>query len=314
MIRVSGVAKYFSGHKALDGVDLEIKSGNIHGLLGPNGAGKTTLLRILNCILLPDRGSVLYKNKVLTFDDVRTMGYLPEERGLYKKMSVWDQILYFGRLRGLTYHDARQKARHWLEKLELTSWQHKKAQDLSKGMQQKVQFIVAIVHDPECIILDEPFSGFDPVNAALIRDEIVQMKNEGRTILLSTHNMNSVEELCDDITLIHKARVVLQGQVNDIKKQYNSGAYFILFKGSFITFTHALWTTGQVLDRIDQSDSCTLKIQPLTPRGINAVLEAVIPHVEILEVRQAIPTMSEIFISAIGETLNTHVADLKITE
>lgn len=314
LVQARKISKAYAGHKALDAVDISIREGAIHGLLGPNGAGKTTLIRILTRILLPDEGTITFRGEPLKSEHITRMGYLPEERGLYKKMTVWDQMLYFGRLRGLSRSEVRTRAARWLEKFDLVRWRHRKAQDLSKGMQQKVQFIIAVLHDPEFIILDEPFSGFDPVNAALIRDEILAMRKEGRTIVLSTHNMNSVEELCDDITLIHKSRVVLNGCVRDIRQAYRSGEYLLRFRGNHVAFTSALWTTGQISDRLEDDEYTTLRVKPLTPGGINAVLQAVLPVVEIVEVREYLPSMNDIFLKAVAPQTPSAPSDKPLTE
>ncbi|MCX7650729.1 MAG: ATP-binding cassette domain-containing protein [Flavobacteriales bacterium] len=300
LLEARQIQKSYSGHTALNNVNLSVTAGSIHGLLGPNGAGKTSLIRILMQILLPDAGEVFFKNQPLCREHLRFMGYLPEERGLYKKMTVWDQILYFGRLRGLSRTEARRRALAWLDKLELGRWRHRKAQDLSKGMQQKVQFIIAVLHEPEFIIMDEPFSGFDPLNAALIRDEILAMKKQGCTVVLSTHNMNSVEELCDEITLIHKSQVVLAGPVRDIRKAHNSGEYLLRFRGHHVQFTTALWTTAEITEKLEDPECTALRLRPLTPGGINAVLQAVLPVCEIVEVREYLPSMNQIFLQAVA--------------
>jgi ABC-2 type transport system ATP-binding protein len=314
LVEARNISKSYSGHKALDGVDVSVRQGIIHGLLGPNGAGKTTLIRILTRILFPDEGTITFDGEPLDSRHVARMGYLPEERGLYKKMTVWDQVLYFGRLRGLSRSEARSRALQWLEKFDLARWRHRKAQDLSKGMQQKVQFVIAVLHNPEFIIMDEPFSGFDPVNAALIRDEILAMKKEGRTLVLSTHNMNSVEELCDDITLIHKSRVVLNGSVRDIRRAYRSGEYLVRFRGNHVAFTSALWTTGQITARLEDEEYTTLRVKPLTQGGINAVLQAVLPVAEIVEVKEYLPSMNDIFLKAVAPQTTPLPSDKPLTE
>ena len=217
LIEASGVVKRYDGHTALDGVDLSIPEGTIYGLLGPNGAGKTTLIRIINQIITPDSGTVLLNGKPLHPDDVMRVGYLPEERGLYKKMKVIDHIVYLGRLKGMTSRDARIEAEKWLRRMNLVEWANKKIEALSKGMAQKVQFIGTVVHRPPLMIFDEPFSGFDPVNAEQLKQEILELNHNGATILFSTHNMSSVEEVCDSISLINHSRVVLQGQCSRCK-------------------------------------------------------------------------------------------------
>lgn len=220
LIEASGVVKRYDGHTALDGVDLSIPEGTIYGLLGPNGAGKTTLIRIINQIITPDSGTVLLNGKPLHPDDVMRVGYLPEERGLYKKMKVIDHIVYLGRLKGMTSRDARIEAEKWLRRMNLVEWANKKIEALSKGMAQKVQFIGTVVHRPPLMIFDEPFSGFDPVNAEQLKQEILELNHNGATILFSTHNMSSVEEVCDSISLINHSRVVLQGNVADVRQRH----------------------------------------------------------------------------------------------
>jgi len=219
-IEVKDVCKQYSGHTAVDHVSLEVPDGSIYGLLGPNGAGKTSLIRIINRITHADSGEVQMHGKPMTDDDVRHIGYMPEERGLYKKMKVSDQILYLGQLRGMSKWDARSAMDEWLQRFNLTEWADKKLEQLSKGMAQKVQFITTVMHRPPLMIFDEPFSGFDPVNADLLKQEIIRLKDEGAAILFSTHNMSSVEEVCQEITLINHAKAVLQGKVSDIRQKF----------------------------------------------------------------------------------------------
>ncbi|MBR0037105.1 MAG: ATP-binding cassette domain-containing protein [Bacteroidales bacterium] len=219
-IEVKDVCKQYSGHVAVDHVSLSVPDGCIYGLLGPNGAGKTSLIRIINRITHADSGEVLLHGRPMTDDDVRSIGYMPEERGLYKKMKVGDQILYLAQLRGMKRKDAEQAMNVWLERFELTEWKNKKLEQLSKGMAQKVQFIATVIHRPPLLIFDEPFSGFDPVNADILKKEILRLRDEGAAILFSTHNMSSVEEICENITLINHAKVVLQGRVSDIRQQF----------------------------------------------------------------------------------------------
>ena len=219
-IEVKDVCKQYAGHVAVDHVSLSVPDGSIYGLLGPNGAGKTSLIRIINRITHADSGEVLMHGQPMTDDDVRRIGYMPEERGLYKKMKVGDQILYLARLRGMKSRDAEAAMDEWLERFELTEWKNKKLEQLSKGMAQKVQFISTVIHRPPLLIFDEPFSGFDPVNADILKREILRLRDEGAAILFSTHNMSSVEEICEQITLINHAKVVLQGEVNQIRQQF----------------------------------------------------------------------------------------------
>lgn len=222
MIKIDNVTKRYGDRTAIRNINIEMKEGGIFGLLGPNGAGKTTLIRIINRILIPTEGQVFFQGRPMTEEDVRRIGYLPEERGLYRKMKVGDQAMYFARLKGMSAYDAREELKKWFIRFGIESWWDKKVEELSKGMAQKVQFITTVVHKPELMILDEPFSGFDPVNAQLIRDEILRLKGQGTTIVLSTHNMESVEELCDDIALIDKSRLVAYGGVDEIRHKWGS--------------------------------------------------------------------------------------------
>ena len=226
------IDKSYGEFKALQDVSIQVKQGSIYGLLGPNGAGKTTLIRIINQIYGPDKGELFFKGRKMVPDDVYDIGYLPEERGLYKKMKVGEQSLYLAQLKGLSRKDAIQKLKYWLKRFDLDFWWDKKVEDLSKGMAQKLQFIITILHEPSLLIFDEPFSGFDPINASLLRDEILELGKNGSTVIFSTHNMSSVEELCDHITLINRSRSILEGEVNDIKQHYKSNSFEISYRGN----------------------------------------------------------------------------------
>lgn len=219
------ITKNYSNHRALENVSIQVSEGKIYGLLGPNGAGKSTLIRIINRISAPDSGKVYFDGRPMTDKDVRSIGYLPEERGLYKKMKVAEQAIYLAQLRGLSRQDARKRLAYWFDKFDIRSWADKKLEELSKGMQQKVQFIITILHEPRFLIFDEPFSGFDPVNAQVIRNEILELKKKGATIMFSTHNMASVEEICDEIGLINQSKLVLQGKVDEIRESHRQGLY-----------------------------------------------------------------------------------------
>ena len=224
-LEVENVVKQYAGHRALDGVSLSVPENTVYGLLGPNGAGKTTLIRIINCITAPDSGEVRLNGKLLTPADVQRIGYLPEERGLYKKMKVGEQALYLAQLKGMTKNDALKALKFWFEKFEIQAWWDKKVEELSKGMAQKVQFITTILHQPELLIFDEPFSGFDPVNADLLKREILELREKGATIIFSTHNMETVEDLCENISLVDRSKIVLQGKVSDIRKAHTTHTY-----------------------------------------------------------------------------------------
>jgi ABC-2 type transport system ATP-binding protein len=220
MLEIRQLNKTYGSHRALTDLDLVVPEAGIFGLLGPNGAGKTTLIRIINQIIEQDSGEVILDGQPLSGEAIRKIGYLPEERGLYKKMGVWDQLIYFSRIKGLTSSEAKQRVNYWLEKFEIASWKNKKIEDLSKGMAQKIQFIATVIHSPRVLILDEPFSGFDPVNAAMLKNEILELKKGGTTILLSTHRMESVELLCDQVAMIHKSKKILDGSIREIKSRF----------------------------------------------------------------------------------------------
>ncbi len=232
MISIRNIVKQYSGHRALDDVSIEIEQGKVFGLLGPNGAGKTSLIRIINQITAPDSGEVLMNGQKLGQEHISRIGYLPEERGLYKKMEIGEQILYFAQLKGLSKADARARAKYWFEKMEITGWWNKKVEDLSKGMQQKVQFVSTVLHEPELLILDEPFTGFDPVNAELIKNEILELNKKGATIIFSTHRMESVEELCDSIALLNLSHKILDGKMKDIRNNNRTGTYILKYEGA----------------------------------------------------------------------------------
>ncbi len=231
ILQVNNVSKAYSGHLALDDVSLNVPEGKIYGLLGPNGAGKTTLIRIINHITAPDSGEVLFDGHRMTQEDVEHIGYLPEERGLYKKMKVGEQAVFFARLKGLSKAEATRELRKWFEKFDILSWWDRKVEELSKGMAQKVQFIVTVLHRPKLLIFDEPFSGFDPINANLMKEEILKLREEGSTVIFSTHNMNSVEEICDHITLINNSRNILSGDVEELRRRFFADRYDLTFTG-----------------------------------------------------------------------------------
>lgn len=229
MLEIRNIVKQFANHRALDDVSMHIERGSIFGLLGPNGAGKTSLIRIINQITAPDQGEIMFAGERLNPSHIERIGYLPEERGLYKKMEIGEQMLYLAQLKGLSKQEATKRIKHWFEKMEMETWWNKKVEDLSKGMQQKVQFVATVVHEPELIILDEPFSGFDPVNVNIIKEEILALNKGGATIIFSTHRMESVEELCDSIVLINKSRKILEGKVRDIKNNYKSNTFEVTY-------------------------------------------------------------------------------------
>ena len=310
ILEVKNIHKQYANHVALKDVSLVVEPQKIFGLLGPNGAGKTSLIRIINQITGPDRGEVLFHGEHLSPKHVDLIGYLPEERGLYKKMSVGEQVMYLAQLKGLKKADAKAKLQHWFKKFEIEAWWDKKIEELSKGMQQKVQFIVTVLHEPKLLILDEPFSGFDPINAQLIKNEILELREKGATIIFSTHNMGSVEELCDHIALINKSEKILDGSVKDIRKKYKSNTYTITFKGNLIGFTNALWAGAELLDKKSDEDVHTVTVKMLRQNKPNDLLQAVLNNTEILAFNEIVPSMNDIFISVVENktTLNTQSA------
>ncbi|MBD5200397.1 MAG: ABC transporter ATP-binding protein [Bacteroidales bacterium] len=302
LLTVSNVSKHYAGHTALDDVSLEVNEGRIYGLLGPNGAGKTTLIRIINHITAPDSGNVIFDGHQLTQNDVVNIGYLPEERGLYKKMKVGDQALFFARLKGLSKSDATIRLKEWFERLEISDWWNKKVEELSKEMAQKVQFIVTVLHRPKLLIFDEPFSGFDPINANILKREILRLRNEGATVIFSTHNMSSVETLCDDITLINNSKNILTGNVDDIRTRLGQNRYKITFEGDTNNLLAALG--DNLLDHTvdilsDRETAITLKVTPEFSR--RDLLRAASEAVEITSFGSALPSMDEIFISTVQQ-------------
>ncbi|MDE5705448.1 ABC transporter ATP-binding protein [Muribaculum sp.] len=297
LIEASGVVKRYDGHTALDGVDLSIPEGTIYGLLGPNGAGKTTLIRIINQIITPDSGTVLLNGKPLHPDDVMRVGYLPEERGLYKKMKVIDHIVYLGRLKGMTSRDARAEAEKWLRRMNLVEWAGKKIEALSKGMAQKVQFIGTVVHRPPLMIFDEPFSGFDPVNAEQLKQEILELNRGGATILFSTHNMSSVEEVCDSISLINHSKVVLQGNVADVRQRHKKHLFKVRVAEPVIAPNPSLFQIDSIEPDIMGGSQIILRLAPDV--AMRTVIDFLNPIYTILGFEEIFPTMNEIFIETV---------------
>jgi len=301
ILRINNVSKRYGSYVALNDISLSVSEKSVFGLLGPNGAGKTSLIRIINQITGPDAGEIIFKGQKLRQDHVEQIGYLPEQPGLYKKMTVGDQVLYLARLKGLSRNEAKKRINYWFAKFEMESWGKKKVEELSKGMQQKVQFIVTVIHEPELLILDEPFSGFDPINARLIKNEILDLQKKGATVIFSTHNMESVEELCDTIALINKSQKILDGPVKQIRQAYRSNTYKISFKGNAIGFTHALWTGAEILEKVieDGINTFTLKASPSVTS--NQILAAAIANCEVLSFNEQVPSMNDIFIMKVNE-------------
>jgi ABC-2 type transport system ATP-binding protein len=293
------VTKAFAHHRALDKVSIHVPEGSIFGLLGPNGAGKTTFIRIVNRILAPDEGELFFMGNPLSPSDISKIGYLPEERGLYKKMKVGEQALYLARLKGLSHRDAMKRLAFWFEKFEIKGWWNRKVEELSKGMQQKVQFIVTIIHQPKLLIFDEPFSGFDPINVNLLKEEILELSRNGSTIIFSTHNMESVEELCDNIALINNARKILDGNVWEIKKTYKTNTFevqFTKFDGDTRNF---LPPAFEVLEQSPENEHFKARIRIPRDATPNDLIREMLPHVMIQSVNEIIPSMNDIFIRTV---------------
>lgn len=300
LIECRNISKSFGGKVALDKVSLEIPKGKIFGLLGPNGAGKTTLIRIINRITIPNSGEVLFDGRPITQRDVERIGYLPEERGLYRKMEVGDQAMYLAQLKGMSAVQARKELRMWFEKFGIQDWWKKKVEELSKGMAQKLQFITTVVHRPDLMILDEPFSGFDPVNAEVIRQEILRLKDEGATIILSTHNMESVEELCDNIALINRSRLVISGAVDSIRREYGNNNIELVYIGE--REISAVGGQFSVLSDECNSGRHTAVLSLDSGTGNNEVLSSIIGQdISVNSFRELVPRMNDIFIKLVTE-------------
>ncbi len=299
MININHIVKQYSGHRALSDVSMEIEKGKVFGLLGPNGAGKTSLIRIINQITAPDSGEVLFNGQKLDQHHISQIGYLPEERGLYKKMEIGEQIIYLAQLKGLSADEAKLRARRWFKKLEIEGWWKKKIEELSKGMQQKAQFVATVIHEPELIILDEPFSGFDPVNAEIIKNEILELNRNGATIIFSTHRMESVEELCDSIALLNLSHKILDGKVKDIRNRYRTGTYILEYEGAPVSLGIDAPFSTVAEQAIEGGSQIKLKIKD--GHKVNDILHYMLPLGNISKFEEVIPTMNEIFIQAVGK-------------
>ncbi|MFT5217001.1 MAG: ABC-2 type transport system ATP-binding protein [Glaciecola sp.] len=302
LLVTNSVSKNFGDFKALNDISIEVPSGSIFGLLGPNGAGKTTLIRIINQITMPDSGSVLFDGKPLQPNDIRHIGYLPEERGLYKSMKVGEQVLYLAQLKGMSKSEAKQRLKYWFERLEIGDWWNKKIQELSKGMAQKIQFVVTVLHQPKLLIFDEPFSGFDPINANLIKDEILQLRDEGATVIFSTHRMESVEEMCDHIALIHKSNKILDGKLQDIKRSFKTNTFEV---GLVTDNENKLKDIIQQKFEISKADfkslnndlKLNIKLKP--SERSNDLLSFLTQNAEVNHFNELIPSASDIFIQTV---------------
>lgn len=298
-LQTINVSKSYAHHKALDKVSIRVPNQSIFGLLGPNGAGKTTLIRIINLISILDEGEVLLNGKPIMPGDTATIGYLPEERGLYKKMKVGEQALYLAQLKGLSKHDARKRLRFWFEKFEIDSWWNRKVEELSKGMQQKIQFIITVLHQPQLLIFDEPFSGFDPINVNLLKTEILKLREEGATIIFSTHNMASVEELCDNIALINNSKTILQGEINDIKEQYKLNMYQIGYRSSReLMFDPSAFRIIETELKNSHRQSLVKIADGHTP---NDLVKQLLTQAEIISFEEVLPSVNDIFIQEVNQ-------------
>jgi len=297
------IEKKFANHLALDDVSIEVPQGSIFGLLGPNGAGKTTLIRIINQITAPDKGQVYINGEKLCSKHIADIGYLPEERGLYKKMKVGEQALYLCQLKGMSKNDALLGLKMWFEKFEIQSWWDKKVEELSKGMQQKVQFIITVLHKPRLLIFDEPFSGFDPINTNMLKAEILELKKNGSTIIFSTHNMASVEEICDHIALINKSKKILDGEINEVRRKYASDVYEIKYTGFFSKLESTLTSDYKILDLKDTQGGGTLMVEVLNNQlQANDLLSRMMKFGTIASFQKHLPGMNDIFIKVVGDT------------
>lgn len=301
ILTADNICKRFVKHTALDDVSIAVPRGKVYGLLGPNGAGKTTLIRIINHIIAPDSGTVTINGHRLSASDVSSIGYLPEERGLYKKMKVGEQALFFARLKGLGKADATARLKQWFEKLEISQWWDKKVEELSKGMAQKVQFIVTVLHEPELLIFDEPFSGFDPINASILKREILELRDKGATVIFSTHNMGSVEELCDSITLINRSRNILTGTVSQLRQQFSDNRYEFSFVGDPSALATALapHCTDFTLGEVNKDGFATATASLPAPDALRSMIAAANGSVELTAFRRLMPSMDSIFVSAV---------------
>lgn len=298
-LEAQNIVKRYGDHTALNGVNIQVSKGTIYGLLGPNGAGKSSLIRIINRITAPDEGQVLFNGEPSSPNDIFNIGYLPEERGLYKKMKVGEHIIFLARLRGLSKNDAHTKMKFWLHKFNIEAWENKKVEELSKGMAQKIQFIATVIHEPDLFILDEPFSGFDPVNAELLKNEILELKSKGKTIILSTHNMESVESLCDEICLINKSKVMLQGNVRKVREEHKEHIFSIRVEGENFDFENSNFT---ILSQNYANGETSIRIQHIGEGETNnsQLISSIASKYNVLAFEEELPTMNDIFIKIVS--------------
>jgi ABC-2 type transport system ATP-binding protein len=299
LIQVENVTKRFSGHTALEGVSISVAEKSIFGLLGPNGAGKTTLIRIINMITAPDEGQIMFAGRNMQPGDIGQIGYLPEERGLYKKMKVGEQALYLAQLKGMSRHDAQASLREWFEKFDIGAWWNKKVEELSKGMQQKVQFIITVLHQPKLLIFDEPFSGFDPINVNLLKQEILRLRDNGSTIIFSTHNMSTVEDLCENIALINRSRKILEGSVLEIRKKHRTETFEAEISG-MNGKDLVLPSSCRVIESKESAGRSVITIQGPINHMPNELLSQLVSQAEVHAFREILPTMNDVFIATVN--------------
>ena len=314
LLEIKNVSKKFANHLALNKVSFDVPDQSIFGLLGPNGAGKTTLIRIINMITACDEGEVFLNGEKLRQKHIEQIGYLPEERGLYKKMKVGEQALYLAQLKGMSKSEAMAKLKYWFEKFEIIGWWNRKVEELSKGMQQKIQFIVTVLHEPRLLIFDEPFSGFDPINANIIKDEIIRLRENGATIIFSTHNMASVEELCDHIALINKANKILEGKVKEIKNTFKTNAYRIELTGFSKGLKENLNHDYEVMEEYHDNEILHASIRILNNKSTNEMLSTLMQFGNIHAISEIIPNMNDIFIARVNNDTMKYNSQLILTE
>jgi ABC-2 type transport system ATP-binding protein len=301
LFQANNIVKEYAGHVALDSVSISVKEGSIFGLLGPNGAGKTTLIRIINQITAPDRGELFFEGRPVKADDINQIGYLPEERGLYKKMKVGEQALYLAQLKGMSKHDALKSLKYWFEKFEIQAWWGKKVMELSKGMAQKVQFVTTVIHEPRLLIFDEPFSGFDPINTNLMKNEILELKRKGTTIIFSTHDMGSVEEICDHIALINQSKKILDGQTDQVREKFKTNTFEIVYRDGFPDPGNQSRLNYKVLETNNSGHLKQMKVQLTNGQSNNEFLKALTDQFEIVSFKELIPSMNEVFIQVVEQ-------------
>lgn len=302
LFQANNVVKEYAGHVALSGVSISVKEASVFGLLGPNGAGKTTLIRIINQITAPDSGELYFQGRALRSEDIYHIGYLPEERGLYKKMKVGEQALYLAQLKGMSKKEALKNLKYWFEKFEIQAWWGKKVEELSKGMAQKVQFITTIIHRPKLLIFDEPFTGFDPINTNLIKNEILELKKQGTTIIFSTHNMSSVEEICDHIALLNKSQKILDGQIDEVKQKFKTNTFEVVYRGQGPDMRHGLDQHFNILEQAQTASMNQMKIQLKAGQTNNELLKLLMNQFEIVSFKEIIPSMNEVFINVVEKS------------